>query len=319
MKTTAVIAVFMAITAMFACSSSETTRQEEGTLKGHITISGAFALYPMMMVWAEEFQKIHPEVQIDVSAGGAGKGMTDVLSGMVDIAMVSREIKQEEIEKGAWFISVTRDAVVPVCNAENPSLKAIQANGISSENFLKAWQETGTIQWKDLVKGGTSDKANVFTRSDACGAAEMWAKYLGLKQEDLLGTGVFGDPGIAEAVKGDKFGLGYNNINYAYDLQTGKPYPGLAIIPLDLNNDGVLGPEELFYQDLNSIVEAIRTGKYPSPPARDLYLVLKGKATDPVFIEFMKWILNDGQKFVSESGYVLLPDEQMKQERAKLE
>ena len=49
------------------------------TLKGKITISGAFALYPLVVKWSEEFQKLHPRVIVNVSAGGAGKGMTDAL------------------------------------------------------------------------------------------------------------------------------------------------------------------------------------------------------------------------------------------------
>jgi phosphate transport system substrate-binding protein len=48
-----------------------------GQMEGTIMISGAFALYPMMQRWAEEFTKAYPKVNFDVSAGGAGKGMTD--------------------------------------------------------------------------------------------------------------------------------------------------------------------------------------------------------------------------------------------------
>ena len=66
---------------------------------------------------------------------------------------------------------------------------------------------------------GTDDKTTVtvYTRSDACGAAETWAKWLGKKQEDLNGTGVFGDPGVASAVQKDVKGIGLNNIGYVYD------------------------------------------------------------------------------------------------------
>src|SRR6185503_18872142 len=76
---------------------------------GHITISGAFALYPMAVRWAEEFKKLNPGVKIDISAGGAGKGITDVLSGTADIGMVSRDINPEETKKGAYPIAVTKD------------------------------------------------------------------------------------------------------------------------------------------------------------------------------------------------------------------
>src|SRR6266508_613689 len=87
---------------------------------GTIVISGAFALYPMMTRWAEEFQKIHPGVKFDVSGGGAGKGMTDALAGAVDIGMVSRGIKAEEEKQGAYAVAVTKDAVFPMINAKNP-------------------------------------------------------------------------------------------------------------------------------------------------------------------------------------------------------
>ncbi|HEX9902240.1 MAG TPA: hypothetical protein VGB72_05205, partial [Acidobacteriota bacterium] len=46
-------------------------------LKGTVSLSGAWALYPMAVKWAEEFRKLHPGVQVDVQAGGAGKGITD--------------------------------------------------------------------------------------------------------------------------------------------------------------------------------------------------------------------------------------------------
>lgn len=55
-------------------------RELRRELQGEIQLSGAFALYPMAVKWAEEFRKIHPKVRIDISAGGAGKGITDALA-----------------------------------------------------------------------------------------------------------------------------------------------------------------------------------------------------------------------------------------------
>lgn len=96
-----VILVFSIITT--GCGTKKTESPSgEGELKGTITISGAFALYPLMVRWGEEFQKLHPDVKFDISAGGAGKGMTDALNGAVDIGMVSRAIAPEEEQKGAF-------------------------------------------------------------------------------------------------------------------------------------------------------------------------------------------------------------------------
>jgi len=77
-----------------------------------ITVSGAFALYPLMIQWSEEYQIANPNVQFEISAGGAGKGMTDALSDLVDLGMVSRTIYDEEINKGAVYVAVAKDAVV---------------------------------------------------------------------------------------------------------------------------------------------------------------------------------------------------------------
>ena len=77
-----------------------------GEMSGTITVSGAWALYPMMVRWSEEFQTLYPTVEFDISAGGAGKGMADALAGAVDIGMVSRDIHQEEIDQGAFWVVV---------------------------------------------------------------------------------------------------------------------------------------------------------------------------------------------------------------------
>lgn len=297
---------------------SKSVQNADGTLKGTISISGAFALYPMAVLWAEEFQKLHPDVRIDISAGGAGKGMTDALSKMVDLGMFSRGITPEETAKGAWYIAVAKDAVVGTYNPANASAKIIAEKGMSKEMLMDIYLK-GTIKtWGDLYKTSDKTRLNAYTRSDACGAAEMWGKFLGSNQESLKGIGVFGDPGIADAIKNDKTGLGYNNVNYAFDMTTRKPYKGIAIVPIDINNDGTITDDERCYDSLDDMMEAIATDKYPSPPARDLYFVSKGKPENVVVLAFLKWIVTDGQKFVHNAGYVNLTEEKVKTELQKL-
>ena len=52
-------------------------------------------------------------------------------------------------------------------------------------------------------------------------------------------------------------------------------------------------------------IDAVGTGKYPSPPARKLNLVTNGKP-EGIVRDFILWILGDGQQFVNEAGYILL-------------
>lgn len=250
-----------------ACGGASNSIGEDGKLSGTITISGAFALYPMMTRWVEEFQKIHPDVQFDISAGGAGKGMTDAVSGAVDIGMVSREVKPEEEALGAYGIAVTRDAVFPVANADNPVAAELLAKGIRQETFIKIYI-TGEIKtWGEVVgRPEITEPIHIYTRSDACGAAEMWAKFTGdKKQEDLLGIGVNADPGLLEAVLKDPLGIGYNNLGYVFELASGKPVAGALIIPIDLDGDGVASEDERI-ESMSEAMAAVASGKYPSPP-----------------------------------------------------
>ena len=292
---------------------------ETKNLKGQISLSGAFALYPLAVKWAEEFKKLHPDVKIDISAGGAGKGITDALSKMVDLGMVSREIHPEETKKGAWAIAVAKDAVVFTVNAKNPKIKEILAKGISQEKATKVYVSGEYKTWGDVIGVKSSIPIHLYNRSDACGAGETLGKYFGgKKQENLLGTAVFGDPGVASAVQKDPLALGYNNITYAYDLKTKKTNPGIVVLPIDVNGNGKIDADENFYSTSDILIQAISEGKYPSPPARDLYLVSNGKPTNPVVIAFLKFILTEGQKYNVPNGYIALPNDKLKKGLEKL-
>ena len=313
------LVMLMAMVALTGMAEGQQGQTKQGSeLSGTVRISGAWALYPMVVKWAEEFEKANPNVRIDVSAGGAGKGAADALGGLVDVGMVSREIKPEEVQKGGFFVPVVKDAVVPVINEGNPVLwKGLAEKGVKKQTFIDLWINEKPITWGEVAGGSATDKVQIYTRSDACGAAETWAKYLGNKnQEDLKGVGVYGDPGLAEAVKKDPLGIGYNNLNYAFDAKTGLPVAGLFIVPIDVNENGKIDPEE----DLKTkrkAIKAIVSGVYPSPPARDLYLLTKD-GFKGVAKEFVKWILSDGQQYVEEVGYIQLSDKQLKEAQEKL-
>ena len=288
--------------------STPSRKVSQQSLQGTITLSGAFALYPMVMKWSEEFRRLHPGVRFDISAGGAGKGIADALADMVDIGMVSREIHPAEINKGAWFIAVTKDAVVPVINQKNPLLRELLKRGIKKDNFKRIWLNEAAPSWNELAAAKGRIQVHVYTRSDSCGAAETWALFLGKKQEDLMGIGVFGDPGLNDAVRKDALGIGFNNVNYAFDATTLKPVSGTAILPIDLNENGRIDAAEDFYGHRDTLIKAIADGIYPSPPARDLYFVCHGRPQNKLLTAFIKWVLGDGQKFVAESGYIALPE-----------
>lgn len=315
---TVLVLLFVLALLVAGCGRPVTPGQEGGALEGTVTISGAWALYPMMVRWGEEFKKLHPDVKLDISAGGAGKGMADALAGAVDIGMVSREVYPEEVEKGAFWVSVTRDAVFVTVNEKNPVWEDLHRKGVTRETFIGIYITGEITTWGQVVgRPDVTDPIHVFTRSDSAGAPETWAKYLGKKQENLRGIGVYGDPGVLDAVVKDPLGIGYNNLNYAFDMETGQPVAGARVVPIDVNGNGQADPDEV-YDTKKQATDAVATGHYPSPPARDENLVTKGKPTGLVKA-FITWILTDGQKYVDEAGYIPLTKDKLDEGLKKLD
>jgi phosphate transport system substrate-binding protein len=312
------VLIALATLTITGCNPAVAVVQDTQTLEGTITVSGAWALYPMMVRWGEEFQKLYPDVKFDISAGGAGKGMADALVGAADIGMVSRAVYPEEVDKGAFWVSVTRDAVFVTVNQNNPVWSDLHEKGVTRETFSGIYISGQITTWGQVVgRPEVMDAIHIFTRSDAAGAPATWAEYLGKMQEDLLGVGVYGDPGVLDAVIKDPLSIGYNNLNYAFDTQTGQPVAGARVMPIDVNGNGQADPEEL-YDNKDQAVNAVASGKYPSPPARDLNLVTQGQPTGLVNT-FLRWVLTDGQKYVAEVGYIPLTQEQLTAELKKLD
>ncbi|UCG27917.1 MAG: substrate-binding domain-containing protein [Bacteroidales bacterium] len=297
MKRTYPIWLLVATLVLSTCISK---KKKENTLN----FSGAFALYPMTIKWSEEYKKEHEEVRFNISAGGAGKGMADALAGTVDLGMFSREITQEEKDKGVWWVGLCIDAVLPTISADNPYLNSLKERGLTRDEFKAIFIDGSITDWNDVLDIGEPKEIQVYTRSDACGAAGTWAKYLGGKQENLLGVGIHGDPSLADAVCKDPSGIAFNNTIYVYDIKTGVKRPGIEVIPIDQNGNNTIDPEENFYDNFETILKAVAEGMYPSPPARELYFVAKDKPEKQATLDFIEWTLTDGQKFIREAGYV---------------
>lgn len=315
-KLVGLLIVIIVIASLIAYNEYNVSQELTGTIK----VSGAFALYPLMVTWAQAYMKLHPKVTVEVSAGGAGKGMADALGGLVDIGMISRDITQQEVQQGAFYVAVTEGAVVATISDGNPVLNIILTEGVTKQMLYDIFIAGNITTWGQVVGNpNVTLPIHVYTRSDAAGSSDTWAKFLGMKgQGDIKGTGVYGDPGLVQAIQNDPLAIGYNNLAYAYDNSTGLQVSGIRVAPIDFNRNGQLDPNENFYGNKTVLVQAIHDGSYPAPPAVKYYLVTKNQFTG-VTKDFVKWILTDGQSYVPASGYVALSSDVLSAQLAKLE
>ncbi len=309
------IIIFLLAITFLRLSGSVVFAGESGSQKT-ITLSGAWAIYPTAVAWAEAFQQKYPGVKIDVSAGGAGKGAADAIAGLVDIGMVSREPDPAEINKGIVPVYILHDAVFAVTSDKNPALAELLKKGVKRSAWIDIYISGLITTWDEATGSKTGKKLHVYTRSDSCGAAQSWAAYLGKKQEDLRGIGIYGDPGLLEAAKRDPIGLGFNNFSYIF-TRDGSVVAGARIVPIDSNENGIADEDEV-YQNRAEAIKAIRAKRYPA--TRKNYFFVKGKPQGLVkeFIEFA--LSEEGTRIVDETGTSLsLPEAERDSVLKKLE
>ena len=217
-------------------------------LSGTITLSGAWALYPMAVKWAEEFKKLHPERpdRRPGRRGGQGHGRRLWRAWPISAWSPARSIRERGQEGRPRF---RRDQGRRRGDRSAPGILSWPRS--SKRGITRAAARRDLDHAARPRPGGrcsgTSAPRRRSTSSPArtpAAPAETWAAYLGKRQEDLGGVGVYGDPGLADAVRRDPLGIGYNNINFAYDPKTLKPVDGIAIVPIDLDGNGRLEPAE---------------------------------------------------------------------------
>jgi phosphate transport system substrate-binding protein len=82
----------------------------------------------------------------------------------------------------------------------------------------------------------------------------------------------------------------------------------MAVVPLDLNENGRIDPEESFYESRDDVVNAEINDALPSPPSRLVYLVTLNSFTG-ITKDFVRWILTDGQQYTFDNGYGAVPND----------
>jgi phosphate transport system substrate-binding protein len=303
--------VFLALVS--SCNSPKTkkvltqTREAvKSELRGSFSISGSYALYPLISRLADEFMIIHPGVSIEVTKIGTGEGITSLLTGKSQLAMISRPLTDEEVGAGIWVIPVAKDGVAPIANQNNPYIEKLMDQGISPDEFIQIFLSGRQITWGEILDTNARDKITVYTRDDESGAAEIWAAFIYKKASDLRGIGISGDDEMIKSVQANPLAIGFCNFSYAFEISTGERKKDIQIIPIDLDFDNKIDRVEVPFRNLEEAHRSLWLGFFPDQLCRELTLGSLGKPTDPAIVEFLYFVLGDGQSSIKKTGFCTL-------------
>lgn len=325
MSSNKTIILFLGLVILFGCKPGKSDKNQvkqvaesKKDIFGSITISGAYALYPLVRKWSDDFMKIHPAVQIVVTQGGTGLGVDDLLAKKSQLAMISRPLTDEEQTEGIWILPVAKEGVAPIVNQKNPFLKRILERGITPEKLIRLFTGDKPMTWGELLDTTVKERAVVYTRADESGAAVVWAGFLWKESTDLKGNKVTGDEEMIKSILGNSLAIGYCNFYYAFDPGTGDRIKDIQVMPIDLNFDRIIDRKEVPFSNIKKAHRGLWLGYYPKNLTRELTFGSIGKPTDPVILEFLNYALTTGQAAVASSGFCELNDVYIKNSLSNL-
>jgi len=310
-----------------------------------VTINGAGATFPFPLIdtWRVEYQKPHPDVNINYQSIGSGGGIKQFTAKTVDFGATDAPLSKNESQqaKGAVHIPETIGSVVAAYNIPSIPDKGLKLTGeVLADIFLgkiTKWNDP-KIQALNKDKTLPADDIVVVHRSDGSGTTFVWTDYLssvsqawkdqlgkGKSVQWPVGIGAPGNEGVANAIKGSPNTIGYIELGYA--LTTKTPFAfiqnkeGKFVEPsLDSTKAAVEANVASLPKgdgDWSNVTLVNAAGPNSYPIASLSYLLLyKEMSTDPnldqakakALVDFISWAITDGQKMGPSLGYVPLPD-----------
>lgn len=269
-------------------------------VSGTIKSVGSDTLNNLMTLWAEEFKKQYPNVQVEIEGKGSSTAPPALIAGTSNFGPMSREMKQAEIDEfEAEFgykptaVRTSIDMLAVFVHKDNPiaksglSLPEVDAIFSSTRkgghaNDISTWGEAGLDgDWKNLP-------ISLYGRNSASGT-------YGFFKGNALFKGDYKDsvkeqPGSSSVVQGiasDKAGIGYSGIGYKT--------ADVATVPLSSSADAAKVP-----------ADPAMVSDYPLARFLLVYVNKKpGEVLDPLRREFVKLILSrQGQEVVVKDGYI---------------
>ncbi len=314
--------------AFLVCMALAVPALAQTTLNG----AGATFPYPIYSKWFSEYNKLHSDVQINYQSIGSGGGIRQVLNGTVDFGASDGPMSDEQLQQSKvkiLHIPTVLGAVVPAYNVPGVSGEIKFTPEVLANIFLgkiSNWNDAAIAKTNPGVKFPNQDII-VIHRSDGSGTTFIFTDYLSKVSSEWansvkkgttvswpIGLGGKGNEGVAGQIRQMPGSIGYIELIYA--LQNNIPYGSVKNSAgnfVKASLDGVTeaaGTVKNMPADFRvSITNA--PGKTAYPISSFTWLLIPVQAKDAnkgkILVEFLNWMVTDGQKMTTQLSYAPLP------------
>jgi len=289
--------------------------QRTSGVSGNLSSVGSDTLANLMTLWAEEFKRLYPNVNIQIQAAGSSTAPPALTEGTSNLGPMSRKMKDKErdaFEKKYGYkptaIPVAIDALAVYVNKDNPikGLTIPQVDAIFSSTRKCGYPEDITTWGQVGLTGAWKDRPiQLYGRNSVSGTYGYFKKKALCKGD--YKNNVNEQPGsasVVQSVTSSLNGIGYSGIGYKTS--------GVKAVALTKKEGTPF---------IEATPENAVSGKYPL--ARFLYIYVNkapNKPLPPLEGEFIKMVLSKvGQNVVIKDGYIPLPEKVVEKALAKLQ
>jgi len=302
--------------------------------------AGATFPYPMYSKWFNEYHNQHPEIEINYQSIGSGGGIRQVTAGTVDFGATDGPMSDQQLADAKFKIihlPTVLGAVVPAYNI--PGVK----DELKFTPEVLAGIYLGRItSWNDpaIAKANSgvslpNQPIIVVHRSDGSGTTYVWTDYLskissewnnqagkGTSVKWPVGLGAKGNEGVAGMIRQMDGAFGYveliyavqNNISYGSVKNAAGSFVKAS---LDSTTAAAASVKAMPADFRVSITNA--PGKEAYPISSFTWLLVpadwKDKTKQKVMVDFLNWMLDQGQNMTAQLNYAPLPDAVKQKER----
>lgn len=296
LKRAAAVAVFALSSVAMAATPVDKdlpTYSPKSGISGTIKSVGSDSLNNLMTLWAEDFNKAYPNVNIEIEGKGSSTAPPALIQGTSQLGPMSREMKGTEVDEfkkkygyAPTAVKVAVDALGVFVHKDNP-IKSLSVDQIRQIFSVEGKDMT----WGDLgLTGEWADKpVSLYGRNSASGTYGYFKEHA-LNKKDFKAS-VKEQPGSSSVVQGvasDKYAVGYSGIGYVT--------ADVKALPLSAKTGGAA---------VEPTADNAYAGTYPL--ARFLFVYVNSKpgaGPSPIVGEFVKLVLSQqGQQTVVKDGY----------------
>jgi len=260
------------LTVLTACANNNNDAQESDGSNVTVSISGSTSVGPLAEKLAAKYAE-EDNTNIEINQIGSSAGITNAISGVSEIGMSSRDLKEEEVANGLNEVVIAYDGIVVVTHPSN------KVKDLTMEQIKQIF--TGEVtNWNEL--GGDDMEIVVVSREDGSGSRDAFQEIVDYSSGELIRNAIIasGNGNIKTTVANNKHAVGFISFEYIDE----------SISTIDIN--GVEATAENVLQEKYSLSRPF------------LFVYKEGQLTEDGqrFIDFI--LSKEGQLIAAEAGAI---------------